>query len=518
MIGKKATSLLIFCFLLTAAGLQQASAAQASERPPEYTEFRNIMRMPDASARLAKLERLVASYPQSALAPAFESAVLHTKISLAADLNQVIDLQKMLLDASKGFERLRVLMDLSDELIKHSRLADFEANAVADAVLDYAGQGLKIADDEEFIKSVSEQERQAVPYYAQALLMLKAQARLHVGDVENAAVALGEYASRGGQPDSDYAYFQGKIALLQGKKDEALGSFLKAAVENNRDSVALARGLFTETGPGSAEGFEARLEALQRELPFKVRPFRTGTEWQGKAVLVELFTGSECPPCAGADIGVDALLEAFEPKALAVLVYHLPIPRPDPMMNHASQRRAGFYGVNSTPTIYFDGGAGPRGGGPRAYGEMLYSAYNKEVLRRVNSDPGLKLGLSAELKRDDVVISYTLDKVPAGADFHVALVQEEEKYAGSNGILFHHLVVREFITFEAAPKPAGTLKISLTAAEAAAMKHVADFEQSRRFTFPEKHTAISRRGLHVVFFAQDKASLKVHNAVVAPVR
>lgn len=517
MIGKKTTSLLALGLLLAAFGFPRLSAAQAADRPPEYTDFRNIMRMPDASARLAELEKLRASYPQSSLTPLFESAMIHTKISLTSNLPQVLELQEKILASAEGFERLAALTELGHELLDHPRLADFAAADVAAAVAAYVGQALALADDEKLRDSLSEDQRRSAPYYVEALLMAKALARLLVDDAAGASAALEEYAVRGGRPDSSQAYVLGRIALLEGKESEALEHFLKASLENERDSAARARSLFLKGGGTEAE-FAARLEALQKELPFKVQPYRTGPEWKGKAVLVELFTGSECPPCAGADLGVDALLEAFEPKSLAVLVYHLPIPRPDPMMNPASQRRAGRYGVNSTPTIYFDGAAGPRGGGPRAYGEMLYAAYREEVLGRVNAAPATKLGLSAELKGDDVVVSYSLDKAPPGVEFHLALVQDEEKYAGANGILFHHMVVKEFITLEAAPAAKGSLKINLAAAEAAAVKFISDFEQSRRFAFRERHTAIKRSGLRVVFIAQDKNSLQVHNAVVAAVK
>ncbi|MBN2198450.1 MAG: hypothetical protein JW747_01220 [Candidatus Aminicenantes bacterium] len=268
---------------------------------------------------------------------------------------------------------------------------------------------------------------------------------------------------------------------------------------------------------GSAGLLQAPAEPAS-ELPFTVRPFRTGPEWKGKTVLVEFFTGSECPPCAGADLGLDALLETFESKALTVLAYHVPIPRPDPMQNHASLRRAAAYAIDSAPSVYFDGAAGPRGGGPAVYGERLYEVYKKEVLRRLNAAPGVKLGLSAALKGDNVVVSYTLDKIPPDAEFHFALVQEEEKYSGYNGIDRHHRVVKELITLEAAPKPSGRLTINLTAAEAAAVKHVADFERLRRIAFPAKLTAIGRRGLRVVFFVQDRISGSILNASTAEVK
>jgi len=268
---------------------------------------------------------------------------------------------------------------------------------------------------------------------------------------------------------------------------------------------------------GSAGLLQAPAEHAP-ELPFTVQPFRTGPEWKGRTVLVELFSGSECPPCAAADLGVDALLETFEPKALNVLVYHVPIPRPDPMMNPASLRRAGRYGVNSAPTIFFDGSAGPRGGGSKAFGERLYAAYKEEVLSRINASPGLKPGLNAVLKGDDIVVSYTLDKIPAGAELHVVLVQEKEEYAGYNGILHHSMVVKEFITLDPPQKPAGSLTINLTAAEAAAVKFLSNFEQSRGFIFSEKRTAIRSGGLRVVFIVQDRISGEVLNSAATKVK
>jgi len=516
MIGKKSTILPILCLVLASAGLQQSLDAQRFEQPPEYTEYRRIMRLPDATVRLQELERLAASYPQSSYAEVFEATILHTKVSLAADLARVKEIQARLLDGPQGFARLGVLASVAGEIIDHPRLQDFEAEAASAAVLDYAAQGLKLAADPDVLNSASEEDRNVLPRYILIFHLLKTHAYLHIADAQNAAAAFEDYKAAGAEHDSDAAYALGRLAQLQGRDREALDHYLEAALDNHKDSTELGRALFLKSG-GTEGEFEALLEARQRELPFKVQPYRTGAEWKGKAVLVELFTGSECPPCAGADIGLDALLEAFEPKSLAVLVYHLPIPRPDPMMNHATQRRAGTYAIGGTPTIFFDGAPGPRGGGPRAYGEMLYTAYRDEVLRRVNADPALKLGLSAELKGDEVVVSYSADKVPSGAGLHFALVQDEVKYAGANGILFHHMVVKEFITPEA-PAAKGSLKINLTAAEAAAVKHVTDFEQARKFTFRERHTAIKRDGLRVVFFVQDTTSLKVHNAVVAAVK
>ena len=79
-----------------------------------------------------------------------------------------------------------------------------------------------------------------------------------------------------------------------------------------------------------------RAKPSSRTLPFEPEAFKAPAGWKGKTVLAELFTGSECPPCVGADIAFDALIESIPAKYLAVLVYHLPIPRPDPMINPAT--------------------------------------------------------------------------------------------------------------------------------------------------------------------------------------
>ena len=259
-------------------------------------------------------------------------------------------------------------------------------------------------------------------------------------------------------------------------------------------------------------------ELKQGELPFHPQPFQAGPDWKGKTVLVELFTGSECPPCVAADLAVDGLLETFSPKCLAVLEYHLPIPRPDPLMNHATALRANHYGVRSTPSVFFDGQLLAGGGGPFTMAKAKYDQYLEQIRQRINADPGLKLGLTATRLGDDVQMAYTLDKILDNAGYHIALVQKEEKFSGGNGIAFHKMVVREFKTLEDVPGLTGRLTINLPASERAAQERITAYEKQRSFTFKEKHTAIDRTKLQVVFFAQDKSTGKVHTAVVADVK
>ena len=77
---------------------------------------------------------------------------------------------------------------------------------------------------------------------------------------------------------------------------------------------------------------EATLPAEQRRIIEELHT--TDAVLQDKrVVVVELFTGAECPPCVSADVAFDALLETYKPNEVVLLEYHLHIPGPDPLTN-----------------------------------------------------------------------------------------------------------------------------------------------------------------------------------------
>jgi tetratricopeptide (TPR) repeat protein len=487
------------------------------DRPPEYAEFRNALKIEEPAARLKEMERIQAAYPESRLKQLFENAIIRTRIEMSTDLASILALQEKILEALQGLDRLAALTDVSQDILEHSRLDQLDQKAAASAVLNYAARGLKLAEDPEFLKSMNDDEKRFIPFFVQSLGQAKARAFLLVKDVDQALQALEEYKTRGGPEDTTYAYLMGTIKERKGQNQEALDYYLQAAVMNYKDSRDKALQYYKKI-TGSAEGFEAKLESKQRELPYHPQPFQPGAGWKGKTVLVELFTGSECPPCVAADLAADGLLESFSPTHLAVLEYHLPIPRPDPLMNHAAVLRASHYGVRSAPSVFFDGQPLAGGGGPLYMAKAKYDQYLEQIRQRINADPGLKLGLAAARLGDDVQVTYTLDKILDNVGYHIALVQKEEKYRGGNGILFHKMVVREFKTLEGVPGLTGRLTINLPASERAAQELIDAYQKQMGFTFREKHTAIDRTKLQVVFFAQDRSTGKVHTAVVADVK
>jgi thiol-disulfide isomerase/thioredoxin len=494
-----------------------AAAAQTKERVQGYREFLSAMKIEDLHARIGELEKIKAAYPQAKFLVLVDNALIKARTEMAEAVEPILELQKSSIQSAVGIGRVLVYYYSSMDILDHSNLAKFDKGRVTRAVLDYCEEGLRLARDPEFMKVVPPDAAKYLKAHIADLYIPESLAFLNEGQVRKALDLLDRFKQEGGLADKGTYYALGRVYARLDRNKEAFDAYFEAAVENHRDSVDRARELYGKLH-GGTQGFDALLEAKDREIPFRPLPYKPAAAWMGKTVLAELFTGSECPPCVAADLGFDGLIEAYGPKYVAVLKYHLPIPRPDPMMNHATRLRAQYYGVSSTPQAFFDGAKKTSGGGGRTVAEEKYRQFSEEVNALVSGAPAVKLDVKAALKDDSVVVEFKADKTGPGADFNLALVQTEEKFRGGNGVVFHKMVVREFVTLDEAALQAGSFAISIPASEAAAAERVSIYEQEMSFTFPEKHSRIDRSRLWVVFFAQEKISKEVLNAAISEVK
>ncbi len=508
--------------LILILGLTVLTGAQAQRQtPPEYDEFVAASRIEDPAARLKELERIKAAYPNSQMAASIDIAILNAKVTMADTLDQVLSLQKGSLDKIQGPDLVAGLVRAAGLILEHPKVQAFDGRAVVAAIAGYKEAAARALNDPATFSRIpdADQQKSFRAFYGNAFGVPIARAHLLAGDAPRALAALESYRKDGGAADGRYAYVLAEARLASGKDKEAYEAFLSAAVENFSDAAERAKTLYVKNG-GRPEAFAAVLEAKARELPYHPAPFEAPSNWKGKAVLAELFTGSECPPCVGADLGFDGLIESYPAKYLAVLQYHLPIPAPDPMMNPATKLRQDYYGVNSTPTVFIDGTNKMVGGGSRGMAEGKFEQYKAAIDPLLAAAPEVSLEVRASLAGDKVEVGYGFDKAVPGADYHVVLVQGEEDYKGSNGLQFHKLVVRDLVTVDpAAPKKAS---FDLPASEQAADAYLTEFERTytRRpnFKWPTRRAKIAREGLKVVFFAQDRESKRVLNAVVADVK
>jgi thiol-disulfide isomerase/thioredoxin len=509
------------CALILVLGLAVAAAAQNAPRqqPPEVKELTAAFRLEDPAARIKELERIKAAYPASQYIAMIDQNILAAKVDLAPTLDAVLALQKDMLAKAKGPDRLQSPFAAADQLLGHPKVKSFDGAKVLAAVLKYRDEAVKAAAGADTYQGIPEaQKNDFKQYFLNGFELLIAGAQLAAGDAPKALAALDAYTKAGGAADGAYNYTLGGARQKEVKTKEAYEAFLGAAAEKYNDSPARAKALYVKIN-GKADGFDAALEAKLRALPYHPEPYKAPADWKGKAVLAEVFTGSECPPCVGADLGFDGLIEAYPAQYLAVLEYHLPIPRPDPMMNAATQKRQEYYGVSSTPSTFFDGEAKVGGGGNRGMSAGKFKAYKAEIDPRIAAAPALVLKAKATRTGDVIKVDCQADKLVPGTEINVVLVQAQEKYAGSNGIAFHKMVVRDLAVL-----PAGVLTASfdLAASEKAADEYLTNFEKTstrfQGFKFPERHAKIDRSGLRIVVFAQAKDTKKVLNTVVVEVK
>jgi thiol-disulfide isomerase/thioredoxin len=498
----------------------QALAQIQPQQPPEYKDVVAASRIQDLAAKLKELERIKAAYPNSQYIATIDGWILAAKIDLADTLDAILDLQKDFLAKAKGPDRVQGPFMAADQIVSHPKALAFDKAKVLAAVLAYKEAVTKALGEAESLQGIPpDQQKSFKTYFQSGVDIFVAQAQMYAGDAAKALASLESYRAAGGTADGQYSFVEAQANAKLGKTKEAYEGFVRAAIENYPNAADNAKALYTKLN-GKADGFEAALEAKMKELPFHPEPFKPGAAWKGKAVLAEIFTGSECPPCVGADLAFDGLIEAYPVKYVAVLEYHLPIPRPDPIMNPATKKRQDYYAVNSTPTAIIDGEKKIVGGGSRGMAEAKFKDYKAEVDARLNAAPAVVLGVKATRTGDVVKVDCTVDKAAPGVEYNVVLVQSEEKYKGSNGIVFHKLVVRDLAVLD--PAGAKTASFDLAASEQAADAYLTDFEKTSTrfpsFKFPERHAKIDRTKLRVVFFAQEKESKKVLNAVVADIK
>ena len=193
-------------------------------------------------------------------------------------------------------------------------------------------------------------------------------------------------------------------------------------------------------------------EYVKKVPPFKPEKFAGRKDKEANRVAVfELFTGATCPPCVAADAAFDALEMSYEPKDLVLIQYHMHIPAPDTLTNPATIARWEYYSekhpgkIGGVPSSLFNGTPQAGGGGGMANAENKFGQYRKIIDELVEAKSEFKITGSAKRTGEKVTIKAVVDgTAESGADIKVRLllVEEKVKYAGSNGMRFHHKVVR----------------------------------------------------------------------------
>jgi hypothetical protein len=271
-------------------------------------------------------------------------------------------------------------------------------------------------------------------------------------------------------------------------------------------------------------------KAYHASVPnFKGEPYAGRKGDSKRVVVMEMFTGAQCPPCVAADVAFEVLEKTYQPTDVVMMQYHMHIPGPDPMTNDDTEARWQYYRnayadkpkkVTGVPTALFSGSTILGGGGAMGASSNVYNAYRKLIDPLLETPAVCQVQASAKRVGDKIKIQVQVTGLAnPGQDkkLRLVLVEESIRYQGSNGIRFHHQVVRAM--------PGGAVGQAITAknmtAEAAA--DVAELRQTlntyldnfvlAKGFFPRPDRPLDMRHLKVIAFVQDDTTAEILQAV-----
>jgi hypothetical protein len=311
--------------------------------------------------------------------------------------------------------------------------------------------------------------------------------------------------------------------------NEALPASIQDRVLNNY-KMALEKNGKT----GEAKALEPRLAKLDKildtEYLAKVPPFKPEAylgrkeKSANQTVVMELFTGAQCPPCVAADVAFDALGTAYPHHDLILIQYHMHIPGPDPMVNPDTIARWDYYrekfpkDITGTPSTIFNGKAiNLRGGGPMGVSESKFNEY-REVI-----DPLLEMKspvvVTGKANRSGEKISIDVDvKRESASDklkLRLLVVEDVVKFVGGNSLRFHHHVVRGM------PGGAGGVDLTGTEFHHAATADVAEVRSgldkyltsfAEKRPFPQPGRPMEMKNLKVIALVQNDETREIVQA------
>ena len=471
--------------------------------------YTDATRITDPGKKIEALEKFLKDFPDStrkstAYGTLFDTYVKERPTERAKILEYA---QQVIESAPEGF-RASGYSRVATKLV--------DANVMLEDAEKFATEGLDVFDAD---------EKKRLQRSRATHLATLGRIRIKQGRVAEAETALKEaFAANPEIPGA--AVGLAELAEKRGDNKAAVDHWMTAALTGRLTAEDLVRFEATyKKVNGSLDGLDTALDAKYKAAypaaihpeAYKATPARTN-----RMVLAEVFTGAGCPPCVSVDLGFDAALERYARKDIAVLMYHLHIPQPDPLTNKWTTDRATYYKISGVPNFAVDGELDNRGGGDRAAAKAAYDRIVPKLDKALESAATAQLALAASLDGSTIKVKATPSAITDGkkVKLQIALVEELMSYSGENGIRFHPMVVRALATGEkdqglpvdqANPVAADyTFDLAKIATDTKAW--LDDYEvngRHGRITFKSKPVKMDTAKLSVVAFLQDEDSKKV---------
>jgi tetratricopeptide (TPR) repeat protein len=479
--------------------------------PPDVKALQAAQKITDNGEKFAALEKWLKDFPESNSKSQAYSALFDTLVKRRpTDRTAILDAAQKGIDAGPEGFRASGYSSYAGKLLT--------AGLFLDDAASIAEKGLTVFEEEE-----SKRTRMSRANHLATLGRIRFK-QGRVADAEKALKAA--YAANPEIP----APVIGLAELSEGRKDSkaALGYWMQAALTGrlSKEDRAKFESFYRTTNNGTLDGLDAALDAKYKATsanPVHAVPYKPSAARSNRLVLAEIFTGAGCPPCVAADLAFDAAMERYSRKDLAVVMYHMHIPLPDPLTNKATVERAKYYGINSVPSFGIDGVMGG-GGGARSATKNVYNRILPDIEKALDAPAGAQVTLEASVIGGAVKVRATASGLKGEGDpvkLQILLVEEMISYSGENGVRFHPMVVRSIAgenyggikVDRAAPAPVDHV-FDLAEITAETQKYIDEYEKTRTetqptFAFSRKPVAMNPGNLSVVAFLQDEKSKKV---------
>lgn len=511
------------------------AAKPARETPPDMKAYNEAQGIKDLDKKIAALEKFKKDFPESPMRSMTDSAILSALLhGKPPDLPRVRTFADGMYRAAEPKNRGLVAYSIAMEYLSNDALLR-EGERYARKSVD----SMRLADylEEQMASYAKRKQTPPSPQDLQKRFQENRATRLAgLGRIE---VKLGHTAKGQKILEDVYAVnpknmtvgaVLGELAVKAGDDSKAMQYLLPARLSGRPEKSAndAFESIYRKQHGGSLDGLEAMLDAEYRKRfpnPLTLAAYQPTEKRSDRVVLAEVFTGSGCPPCVGADLAFDAAMERYSRKELAVVMYHQHIPRPDPMTNLDTQARFKSYGGGGVPTFAIDGKK-TVGGGGRDNTKQVYERFNKDLEKDLETPAEAGLHAEASLSANTVHVRASVDHVEGDSEdlkVQMLLVEKELHYGGENGVRFHPMVVRamggekgEGFALDAAAGGGFEHSFDLDAVSKALKAHLDDYEakghRGESFTFIEKKDRINRANLAVVVFVQDDKTKHVLQA------
>ena len=547
-------------------------AATARERlPADELAYRSALAIADPAARLKAFRTFSVEYQDSTFFDSVQEAALRLLLdnfpTRTAEIRDQV--QVNVANADKGLDRWQeqsteadlladagVLLPLAQGLAEDASRNMTVQNFLAGMVRMYGKLAAPVPSGEELRE----------PYRDARATTLLALAHVYLAQGKRQACAALLHEAAGLQPLSGRVHLLlGQLALADHRDAAALDELERAQVMGDLPARLRAAmlSLYKQAHNGSETGLDAELDRRYAEVfPPTFTPPAHTPAGGGHTVLLELFTGSSCMPCAGADLALEALLQSHSRDEVVALEMDEHVPGPDPLANPATIARGAVLGAGNTPSFFLDGKHLPVYGGNRSGAEEVYTGLAKFVRIQGARPSGVQMQLSVSVDADGSVHAVAAvqtsearalqqsaagenavwpgdplieaERARADAAFppqltvNFALVEDNIRYSGENGVRTHRMVVRALSSDAAFGQP---VKAGSTATLTATFDpakigrdltaYLDRFEQSNEsfgpIHFLSKDTNLQTSQLAVAAWVQDTRTHRVLQAAFAPV-